>query len=190
MQIFTFVSKLATKTLFLGITILLGGLIGIGTIFPMSVSAATINCAGIVIPDVCSGTTRNDVMTGDGNDNFICGRSGYDKIILGGGSDTGVGNGGLAGGDVIDGGYGKDTIIGDNINAPGAPEDCGGQSSGADTLNGGPDDDKIFHSGIISPTASDGFKDIINCGQGKDEAFINIRVDADIAISCETVHAG
>src|SRR4029078_13467346 len=80
--------------------------------------------AGIVIPDVCSGTSRNDVMTGDGNDNFICGRSGYDKMILGGGSDTGVGNGGLAGGDVIDGGYGKDTIIGNNINAPGAPEDC------------------------------------------------------------------
>lgn len=150
----------------------------------------TVNCAGIVIPDVCSGTSRNDVMTGDGNDNFICGRSGYDKIILGGGSDTGVGNGGLVGGDFIDGGYGKDTIIGDNLNAPGAPENCGGQSSGADTLNGGPDDDKIFHSGITSPTASDGFKDIINCGPGKDEAFINIRIDGDIAISCETVHAG
>jgi len=179
-----------SKNLFLGITILLGGLIGIGTMFPMSVSAVTINCAGIVIPDVCSGTSRNDVMTGDGNDNFICGRSGYDKIILGGGSDTGVGNGGLDGGDVIDGGYGKDTIIGDNINAPGAPEDCGGQSSGADNLNGGPDDDKIFHSGITSPTASDGFKDIINCGPGKDEAFINIRVDADITFNCETVHAG
>jgi Ca2+-binding RTX toxin-like protein len=181
---------LTTKNLFLGVTIVLGGLIGIGTMFPMSVSAVTINCAGIVIPDVCSGTTRNDVMTGDKNDNFICGRSGYDKIILGGGSDTGVGNGGLVGGDVIDGGYGKDTIMGDNINSPGAPEDCGGQSSGADNLNGGPDDDKIFHSGIISPTASDGFKDIINCGPGKDEAFINIRVDADIAIDCESVHAG
>jgi hypothetical protein len=179
-----------SKNLFLGITILLCGLIGIGTIFPMSVSAITINCAGIVIPDVCSGTSRNDVMTGDKNDNFICGRSGYDKIILGGGDDTGVGNGGLVGGDVIDGGYGKDTVVGDNINAPGAPEDCGGQSSGADNLNGGPDDDKIFHSGITSPTASDGFKDIINCGPGKDEAFINIRVDADITIDCETVHAG
>ena len=179
-----------TKKLVLGITILLSGLIRIGTIFPMSVSAATINCAGIVIPDVCSGTTRNDVMTGDSNDNFICGRSVYDKIILGGGSDTGVGNGGALGGDFIDGGYGKDTIIGDNINAPGAPEDCGGQSSGADTLNGGPDDDKIFHSGIISPTASDGFRDIINCGPGKDEAFINIRVDSDITFNCETVHAG
>ena len=45
-----------SKNLFLGITILLGGLIGIGTIFPMSVLAITINCAGIVIPDVCSGT--------------------------------------------------------------------------------------------------------------------------------------
>jgi hypothetical protein len=51
-------------------------------------------------------------------------------------------------------------------------------------------DDKIFHSGIISPTASDGRKDIINCGPGKDEAFINTRVDADIATNCETVHAG
>ena len=102
------------KKLVLGITLLFGGplaiillfagLIGIGTIYPMSVSAVTINCAGIVIPDVCSGTSRNDVMTGDGNDNFICGRSGYDKIILGDSSDTGVGNGGAHGGDFIDGG--------------------------------------------------------------------------------------
>lgn len=174
-------------------SILIAAVIVGGTSILMNIPyahAATINCAGIVIPDVCSGTTRNDVMTGDGNDNFICGQSGYDKIILGDGSDTGVGGGGSPAGDFIDGGYGKDTIIGDNINAPGAPEDCGGQSSGADTLNGGPDDDKIFHSNIISPTASDGRKDIINCGPGKDEAFINIRVDADIAISCETVHAG
>lgn len=182
--------KMVAKKLVMGIIILLSGFMGIGTIFPMSASADTITCAGVVIPDPCLGTTRNDVMTGDGNDNLICGRSGYDKIILGGGNDIGVGNGGLAGGDVIDGGYGKDTIIGDNMNAPGAPEDCGGQSGGADNLNGGPDDDKIYHSSIISPTASDGRKDIINCGPGKDEAFINTRIDADTAINCEIVHAG
>lgn len=174
----------------MGIIILLSGLIGIGTILPMSVSAETINCAGTAIPDPCLGTTRNDVMTGDGNDNLICGRSGYDKIILGGGNDIGVGNGGSPAGDVIDGGYGKDTIVGDNMNVPGAPEDCGGQNGGGDNLNGGPDDDKIYHSNIISPTASDGWKDIINCGPGKDEAFINTRIDADVAINCEIVHAG
>jgi len=54
--------KMLIKKLVLGITLLFGGplaiillfagLIGIGTIFPMSVSGATINCVGIVIPDV------------------------------------------------------------------------------------------------------------------------------------------
>lgn len=152
--------------------------------------ALTINCAGITIPEVCLGTTRNDVITGDGKDNFICGRSGYDVITLGSGDDTGVGNGGSPAGDAIDGGYGKDTLIGDNAKEPGAPEDCGGQLSGADNLNGGPDDDRIYHSSLISPTASDGKKDIINCGPGNDEAFINTSVDGDVAINCETVHAG
>ena len=57
-------------------------------------------------------------------------------------------------------------------------------------LLGGSGDDRIFHWDHNSPaTRSDGGKDVIDCGSGIDEVWINTSIDGDIAINCETVHS-
>ena len=38
-------------------------------------------------------------------------------------------------------------------------------------------------------TQPDGSKDVIDCGGGNDEVFINKSVDHDIALNCEVVFA-
>jgi Ca2+-binding RTX toxin-like protein len=145
--------------------------------------AATINCAGV--SGVCLGTTGDDTMVGDGGPNFICARSGNDRISLSGGNDKAAGN---DGNDFISGGYGEDTIAGGSISS--GSIGCISGRGGADNLNGGPDNDKIFHSSDDVLTDSDGAKDVIDCGPGNDEAWINTSHDGDVAINCETVHAG
>jgi hypothetical protein len=71
--------------------------------------------------------------------------------------------------DVVSGGKVLDNIAGD---------------TGADRLAGGDGDDKIaqFTFGN-NPNAldPDGSKDLIDCGLGNDEAWINVSVDHDIA---------
>ncbi len=56
-----------------------------------------------------TGTSFNDILTGDANANTILGGAGNDTLNGGGGADTISGQGGL---DVINGGAGDDTLIG------------------------------------------------------------------------------
>jgi hypothetical protein len=68
-----------------------------------------------------------------------------------------------------------------------------GAFGGADQLSGGPGNDSIYHDKVTlfeETTASDGAKDLINCGPGHDRAFINTSVDGDVAINCEMVFKG
>jgi Ca2+-binding RTX toxin-like protein len=74
----------------------------------------------------------------------------------------------------IDGGSGNDKIVG------------GGSS---DILIGFEGSDIIFSSGQYK-TDADGYIHRIDCGLGKDEAWINIRNDRDVAINFETIHRG
>ncbi len=144
--------------------------------------AATINCAGVV--GTCSGTNGDDAMAGDAGSNLICGRQGNDRIMSSAGNDRA---GGDDGNDVIDGGLGDDTIAGGTI---AFTMGCGSGAGGADNLNGGPDNDKIFHSSFDRTSVTDGARDFISCGPGNDEAWINTSIDGDIAVGCEIVHAG
>ena len=91
-----------------------------------------------------------------------------------------------SGNDQIQGGAGNDILLGDD-------EDGDVGQYGADVINGGPGDDKLFHSQYIEshggePLKSDGFKDFLDCGPGNDEAWINKITDKDEAINCEIVH--
>jgi hypothetical protein len=59
---------------------------------------------------------------------------------------------------------------------------------------GGDGDDKLFHSQYTAtfggkPLQSDGFKDSLDCGPGNDEAWINVKIDKDVAVNCEIVYA-
>lgn len=61
--------------------------------------------------------------------------------------------------------------------------------------HGGPGDDLLFHAQyeIFSggqPLEPDGHKDILDCGDGNDEAFVNVNTDHDEFKNCEVVHKG
>jgi Ca2+-binding RTX toxin-like protein len=89
--------------------------------------------------------------TGIGNDldNYISGTNSYDVISGGGGNDTLVGNGGAQGlslGDQIDGGAGNDYVVGSGGNDAldgGTGDDVMVGSSGNDTLKGGGGNDVL-----------------------------------------------
>jgi Ca2+-binding RTX toxin-like protein len=61
---------------------------------------------------------------------------------------------------------------------------------GLDILKGSSGNDRIYQEyGGAFRINADGFKDEIDCGSGVDEAWINISVDGDTAVNCETVHS-
>ena len=133
--------------------------------------AATIQCGA----NTCFGTTGSDTMIGDNGNNVMA----ADK-----------------GNDIMSGKDGKDVLLGadgdDNMSG-GAGDDQLCASEGADRITGGDANDLIFHSGCDpSPpfTDPDGSRDVIDCGSGTDEAWINVNVDHDIVTNCEIVHSG
>jgi hypothetical protein len=48
----------------------------------------------------------------------------------------------------------------------------------------------ILHATLGDQQNPDGSKDLIDCGPGNDEVFLNISVEHDVAVNCEIVHAG
>ena len=140
--------------------------------------------------DGMSGGNRSDQLIGDEGDDKISGGDGSDEIIGGSGSDRISGGNGA---DEILGGEGNDTIYGndgpDTIMG-GATDDVIVGGLGTDMLNGEGGNDKIYQ-GPINSTSPDGNQDIIICGEGKDEAWLNFSVDKDLASDdCEVVYKG
>ena len=120
-------------------------------------------------------TCRIDTFaaSGGGGEDLIQGTEGNDRISGGGAQDILIGR---AGNDNLDGGGAQDILIG---------------GTGSDNIYGGGGDDKIFHGPEeeVDSTQPDGSKDVIDCGGGNDEVFINKSVDHDIALNCEVVFA-
>ena len=116
---------------------------------------------------VCIGTAGRDTMIGDDGRNQITGCGGDDVLI---GND------------------GNDEILGDSFEfgSIGCHE---GVTPGADKIEGGPGNDAISQT-FRGSIRSDGHKDIIDCGPGDDTSWINTSEDKDVAVNCETVHAG
>jgi Ca2+-binding RTX toxin-like protein len=147
-------------------------------------------CNGTNNDDTMYGTDQSDVMDGlDGNDK-IYGNAGGDLINGSAGADTiNGGDGddllkGRAGNDIIYGGDGNDRLVGDgDIN-----------EAGSDIIKAGPGDDKLFQAFplgfVVGALTSDGFKDVLDCGDGNDEAWVNLSTDHDEVKNCEVVHSG
>ena len=174
-------------------------------------------CKGTDKMDVLIGNKETNKMNGLQGSDYILGLSGNDNIIGDNGTDSLIGG---IGDDVIDGGGSGDSILGntgnDNITGGlGADEIIGGEGNdtilggagpdtiitgqgndfivgghGADEISGGPDDDIIYTS-YRNTTESDGAKDIVDCGEGNDNAWINTSIDKDeVSADCEFIHKG
>jgi Ca2+-binding RTX toxin-like protein len=111
-------------------------------------------------------------MLGDDSSNSIF-AFGDDDVINGKDADDHLF--GDVGNDVISGGKGSDELI---------------AGAGADRLVDGEGNDKIIQFAVSLELVSDGSMDVIDCGPGIDEAWINVSVDHDTASGCEIVHTG
>jgi hypothetical protein len=136
--------------------------IWIGTTGPDEYTAAAGNRDKII------GRAGNDVLDGGDKQDVVRGNRGQDAILGGAGSDRIYGG---PGGDRIDGGEGPDLILGgygnDGING----------GAGHDLIKSGPGADTII--------ATDGVRDWIICGRGKDTVRAD-KVDR-VHKSCEDV---
>jgi Ca2+-binding RTX toxin-like protein len=136
---------------------------------------ATILCP-VAPTSFCQGTEESDNIIGAAGGNGIDGLGGNDVITAKGSADVVHGR---DGNDQISGGGGPDSLTGDG---------------GADLISGGDGNDRIFHfvasNNPDAQTQPDGSRDRIDCGPGNDETWINVSVDHDLAVNCETVNAG
>ena len=116
-----------------------------------------INIASTVVIEWVQGGLDNDIIKGNGADNYLQGRDLNDRLSGRGGGDHLVGDTAVfsdVGDDNLNGGAGQDTLDG----GPGNDTLTGGP--GQDTLNGGDGSDAFY--------AQDGEADEINCGEGGD----------------------
>jgi hypothetical protein len=120
--------------------------------------------------DSANGDRDEDTVRGNDGDDSVRGQNGDDRVFGGAGDDPKVTGG--AGDDLVKGGAGDDFVKGDGGNdsiIPGGGADFVHAGGGADTIN-----------------ATDGDKDKIICGTGKDVA--NIDPIDDVDKDCNTVN--
>ena len=137
------------------------------------------------VPLVGDLVSRDRLFGGRGNDT-LRGGDGFDRIHGGPGKDTANGN---AGNDLMSGGIGDDTQDG------GPGDDVIFANRGNDTTSGGPGNDLLFalarrdvhgrgdlsgdtirgDAGDDRIRVRDGEQDIVNCGEGNDSAFLDLK---------------
>ena len=128
-------------------------------------------------PDVILARGGDDTVAGRGSPDVLFGQRGNDRVHGGWGSDVasgGPGNdqvAGATGSDVVSGNRGDDSVAGD------AGDDRVFAGWGTDAISGGEGDDVLF------ALARDGLADTVDCGPGRDAAFIR---SEDSAVNCET----
>jgi Ca2+-binding RTX toxin-like protein len=131
--------------------------------------------------DTLVGGAGNDIMHGGGEKDALMGSTGNDNITGGYGADEVIGG---EGNDTILGGNGPDTII------AGLGDDFIVGGPGIDEISAGTDDDKIYTANR-NTTESDTAKDIVYCGDGNDEVWMNTGMDEDeVSKDCEVLHKG
>jgi hypothetical protein len=142
-------------------TMVLGGMMLSGVALAITCSP---DCGGTPGRDSLLGTASANQMAGYGSRDYINGYANGDRLWGGDGNDTLRGGDGEdviegnAGVDDVKGGPGKDRVFG---------HDGRRQEDNIDELNGGRDDDVIV--------AVDNDRDHINCGTGRDTAYVDPR---------------
>jgi uncharacterized delta-60 repeat protein len=131
-----------------------------------------VNCSGTGQFEIVTGTdfSRNDITSGDGDDNISAGK-GDDTINGGGGNDAINAD---AGNDIVRGGDGSDFIFGgegnDSLYGNAGADSIWGDE-GADLISGGGGKDHL--AGSVGPDRLYGGRgnDLINGGSGKDRLY-------------------
>lgn len=119
---------------------------------------------------ICAGT-GDDIVRGGGGNDVILGAEGNDRLLGGAGNDLllgGAGNDDLRGGggkDRTGGGAGRDRVDGGSGSDLLDEQKLGG--AGADRLFGGLGNDRV--------RTSDGTRDQVDCGPGRDSAVLDSR---------------
>jgi RTX calcium-binding nonapeptide repeat (4 copies) len=143
-------------------TMVLGGMLVSGVALARTCNT---DCGGSNSRDILNGTGNKNQMAGYGGNDYINGMANADRLWGGDGSDTlrgGDGNDvleGQAGTDDVNGGPGDDKVWGHDGRRQG--------EDNIDQLKGGSDDDVIV--------AVDNDRDHINCGAGRDTAYVDPR---------------
>jgi Ca2+-binding RTX toxin-like protein len=123
-----------------------------------------------------TGTSGNDVLFGTDYLDYIRGLGGNDRVLARGGRNRIEGNGGN---DSIASGAGADAIFG------GPGDDRIAAGPGNDLIVGGPGRDTIAAGrGNDTVEARDGFRDVVDCGPGRDRAEVD---RLDVVRGCERV---
>jgi Ca2+-binding RTX toxin-like protein len=183
--------------------LLLVAMVGVLVVGSGVALAASIACTA----NPCLGTPEADSIDGSNNPERIKALAGNDSVIAWGANDEIYGD---EGNDVVNGDPGNDTIYG----GPDGDGSVQGTAFTDLNLEGGNDSDTVYGGGgadLIDAAANDepyesaaepvdrsyggrgndqiyaadGNKDIINCGKGRDVAFIDEEIDANIK-GCET----
>src|SRR5918994_1009901 len=153
-----------------------GAMRSVSFVVSVVVTSTALGGAGVAVAAVITGTPGNDTLLGTDQADQISGLAGNDLIH------------GLAGSDRIDAGPGDDTVLGDDgcpAGTSGAPYYCiPGGRPGNDRLSGGAGDDRLSGgSGNDRIRARDGEAELVNCGAGRDVAFVD--ADDEVTDNCE-----
>jgi Ca2+-binding RTX toxin-like protein len=142
--------------------------------------------SGLAGQDVVSGLDNRDCIRGGADRDRLSGNSGADDVRGNSGSDRVSGNSGRdrvygnTGNDRVSGGSSGDRVYG------GSGRDRVSGNSGNDRVYGNGGRDRMFgNAGRDTMRARDGRRDRVNCGSGRDRAFVD---DVDlVASNCERV---
>ncbi|MBU2503348.1 VCBS domain-containing protein [bacterium] len=136
-----------------------------------TVGGSSLGSDSIVSIENIIGTTFNDNLNGDANDNRLEGRTGNDFMSGGAGNDTLIGDEGV---DTLDGGIGDDRLFGndgnDTLNG-GDGNDILKGGNDNDTLNGGVGDDNLSGATGNDILHGNTGNDELYGGQGSDQLF-------------------
>lgn len=148
-----------------------------------------------VLGNAITGTSGNDSLAGNSQNNIMAGLAGNDNLFGNGGNDTllgGAGNDNLhgsSGDDLLQGGDGADSLFGNGgmdslVGGNGNDRIFGG--SQADYISGGAGDDQIFGNGgndtVMGGDGRDAIytgsgNDVINAGAGDDTLWLGGGLD-------------
>lgn len=140
-------------------------------------------------PQRLFGTEGGDLISGASGDDLLDGRAGDDHLLGGTGNDRVFG---APGHDVLDGGDGDDALSGgpgdDDLVEHRFGDDHLDGGDGDDVLHGARGGDRLRGGGGDDVLRGGSGSDRLDCGTGRDIAFVNFAAEEQLVTGCEEVY--